>query len=102
MSDSSRAGKGGQNALRIQGSVDLFAHRSEIRDRQSGIRPVNDRSNRLRGLFRRASYLHVEMATGIAAFQQREVRLLRLLAKPPVAEVRNDSDDLDVRLRIGS
>src|SRR5215204_156682 len=63
---------------------------------------MNHRSNRLCGLFGRPPYLHVENASRIAALDEWEVRLLRLLAKTTIAEVRHHPDDFDRGLRVGS
>ena len=50
----------------------------------------------------RAADLHVEVATNVAAFEQWEVRLLRLLAKTAIAEVRDHTHDFAGRLDVGS
>ena len=77
------------------------SERAEVGDRQCRIGVVNDRSNRLESAFGRAPNPHVEVAASAVALEDRKVRLLRLLAKTAIAEVRHDADDFDVRVGVG-
>jgi hypothetical protein len=55
----------------------------------------------LEGSFGRSSNLHVKVAAGIVALENRKVRLFQLLLKATMTEVRHHADDFDVRLGVG-
>src|SRR5215470_15692983 len=61
---------------------------------------MDNGSNRLKGAFGRSSNLHVKRAARAVAFENRKVRLFRLLAKTSITEVGHNADHFDVGLDV--